>query len=186
VARRGAEVLDEKRRTLLREQQRLAVRLAEAGADWEQRAGEAARWNDRAATIAGARRLRLAGAHRGDRAEITVEWRNTLGAVFPAGASVRLGKHPDFVGLGGGASVALAADAHTTALQAAAAYAAAAAAHEAVRAELAATARRLRAIEHRWIPEHEAALRRLALELDQMELEDRIRVRWSLERGPSR
>ena len=182
VARRGAEVLDEKRRTLLQERGRLSARLAETTADWERLAGEAARWNDRAGTIAGARRLRLGRVHAGAGAEIDVEWRNTLGAVFPAGATVRLGAGPDFVALGGGSSIALAATAHAEALAAAAAYAAARAAHEAITAELAATTRRLRAIERRWIPEHEAALRSLELALDQSELEDTLRVRWVMGR----
>ena len=183
VATRGADVLDQKRQTLLREQQRLSVRLAEAAAEWERKAAEAARWNDRALAIAGPRRLRLASLHRRGLAEVTVERRNALGTVFPEAATViGLGEAPDFVSLGGGASVALAARAHTDALAAAAGHAAARAAHEAIAAEFAATTRRLRAIEHRWIPDHEAALRALELTLDARELEDTARGRWALER----
>lgn len=182
VAKRGADVLDQKRRTLLRQRQWLAERLAETAAEWERQAAEAAQWNDRALAIAGERRLRLASLHRRSRAEVTVEWRNALGTVFPAEATVQLGEEPDFVALGGGSSVALAAHAHAEALAAAARYAAVRAAHEAISAELAATTRRLRAIEHRWIPAHEAALRKLELMLDERELEDTARVRWALER----
>ena len=182
VATRGANVLDQKRRTLLHQQQLLATRRAEAEAAWERQAAEAARWNDRAATIAGARRLRLAALHRQTRAEIELEWRSALGAVFPVAATVQPGEPPDFVALGGGSSVALASRAHAEALAAAAAFAVARAAYEAVSAELAATTRRLRAIERRWIPEHQAALRNLQLSLDQSELEDAIRVRWVVRR----
>ena len=47
-------------------------------------------------------------------------------------------------------------------------------------AQLAATARRQRAIERRWIPEHEAELRRIALTLDEREREDIARVKWAV------
>ncbi len=180
VANRGAEVLEQKQQTLLREQQRLSVRLTAAAAEWDRLAAEAARWNGRALAIAGERRLRLASLHRRGPAEVTVERRNTLGVVYAESALVEPGKAPDFVSLGGGASVALAARAHAEALAAAAEYAAARAAHEAITAELTATSRRRRAIERRWIPDHEAALHRLALTLDERELDDHVRVRWAL------
>jgi len=181
VARRGVDVLDQKRQTLLREQQRLSEALAAATLDWEPKARVAAGWNDRALAIAGERRLRLAAAPGGRRCEVEVEWRNALGTVFPAGASVHLGPERDLVALGGGSVVALAARAHAAAVVAAAGYAAARAAHEAVTAELAATARRQRAIERRWIPEHEAALHRIELTLDEREREDIARVKWALD-----
>ena len=187
VARRGVDVLDQKRQTLLREQQQLSAVLAAATQDWERKARAAAGWNDRALAIAGERRLRLAAAPGGRRCEVEVEWRNALGTAFPAGASVHLGPEPDFVALGGGSVVAFAARAHADAVAAAAGYAAARAAHEAVTAELAATARRQRAIERRWIPEHEAALHRVELTLDEREREDIARVKWALDaRGDRR
>ena len=185
VGTRGLEVLDQKRQTLLHEQQRLSDRLAEDRAAWERQAREAATWSDRAAAISGARRLRLASLYRGERAKVTIEWRNAVGVVIPVSATVQLGEPPDFVSLGGGSSVTLAAESHARALVAAAAYAAASTAHEAITAELAATVRRLRAIERRWMPEHEAALRKLNLALDQSELEDIIRVRWVVKRQQS-
>lgn len=179
VARRGVEVLDQKRQTLLREQQRLTGVLAAATLEWESKACAATEWNDRALAIAGERRLRLAGSPTFGRCEVSVEWRNALGTVFPAGASVCPGPSQDLVALGGGSVVALAAQAHADATVAAAHYAAARAAHEAIEAELAATARRQRAIERRWIPEHEAELRRIALTLDEREREDITRVKWA-------
>jgi V/A-type H+-transporting ATPase subunit D len=181
VARRGADVLDQKRRTLLREQERMAERLATATLEWERQAAVAAEWNTRALTIAGPRRL-LVSALRRDRAEVSVEWLNMLGVVVPVSATVQLAASPDFVALGGGSSVALAARAHERALAAAAVHAAARAAYLAITAELAATTRRLRAIEQRWIPDHEAALGRLELRLEEVELEDLARARWAQER----
>ena len=164
VARRGVEVLDQKRQTLLREQQRLSEvagrRHAGLGAEGA-RCGRVERpcARDRRRTAAAAR-----GRAGSGRCEVEVEWRNALGTVFPAGASVHPGPERDFVALGGGSVVAFAARAHAEAVAAAAGYAAARAAHEAITAELAATARRQRAIERRWIPEHEAALHRIELD----------------------
>ena len=186
VARRGADVLDQKRQTLLREQERLAKRLAETTTEWEWRAVAAAEWNTRALTIAGPRRLLLSAFHRAARAEVSVEWRNTIGVVVPASASVKVGASPDFVALGGGSTVALAARAHERALAAAAAYAAARMAHDAISAELATTTRRVRAIERRWIPQHEAELARLELRLEEVELEDVARAHWAQERQEER
>ena len=180
IARRGVEVLDQKRQTLLREQQRLSEGLARSSRTWERKAREAIEWNDRALAISGERRLRIAGGRAAGRGEVEVEWRNALGALFPARASVRLGLAPDFVALGGGSAIALSARAHADAVTAAADYAAARAAYEAITAELTATTRRQRAIERRWIPEHEAALHRIELELDEREREDIARVKWAV------
>lgn len=183
VARRGSEVLDQKRRTLLRERQRTAAAVAEAAGAWERLARLAARANDRALALAGERRLRLAAVHRGRAATAEVTWKNTLGTVIPTGIRLDLADPPDFVALGGGSVVALAAGAHRRALAAAAEHAVARAAHEAIEAELAATTRRLRAIERRWIPEHERALRRLELELAERDLEDIARARFARARA---
>ncbi len=181
VARRGADVLDQKRQTLLREQGRLAERLSAATIEWERQAAAAAEWNARALTIAGPRRLLISALHRRDCAEVSVEWRNTLGVVVPDSARVQLGASPDFVALGGGSTVAIAAQAHERALVAAAAHAAARLAYDAISTELATTTRRLRAIEKRWIPDHEAELARLELRLEEVELEDVARARWAQE-----
>jgi V/A-type H+-transporting ATPase subunit D len=179
VARRGADVLDQKRQTLLREQERLAAQLAETAAEWERLAVASAEWNTRALTIAGPRRIFLSAFHRSGQADVSVEWRNTLGVVVPASARVQLGPSPDFVALGGGSTVALAARAHERALAAGAAHAAARMAHDAISAELARTTRRVRAIERRWIPQHEAELARLELRLEEVELEDVARAHWA-------
>jgi V/A-type H+/Na+-transporting ATPase subunit D len=181
LARRGAEVLDQKRQILLREEQRLSERAAGTEAEWERRAGEAAEWNARALAIAGSRRLRLAALHHGADAEVSVEWRNAVGVRFPESASVGRDDDFDFICLGGGASVAFDAQAHARALVAAAEHAASKQALEALTAELAATTRRLRAIERRWIPEHQAALKDLELRLAEAEIEETVRARWALE-----
>ena len=182
IARRGVDVLDQKRQALLREQQRLELALAAASGTWERLGPEASAWNDRALAIAGERRLRLAAGRAGGSCQVDVEWRNALGTVFPAAATARPSAASELVALGGGSAVALAAQAHAAAVGAAVAQAAARAAHDAVAAELAAATRRQRAIERRWIPEHEAALARLELTLDEREREEIARARWAAER----
>jgi len=67
-------------------------------------------------------------------------------------------------------------------VEAGAHLAAVATALERIDAELAATTRRLRALERRWIPAHEEALAALSLALDESEREDAIRGRWFVER----
>lgn len=174
---RGSEVLEQKRSTLLRERLRLAEELTNAAADWERKARAASTWNARAAAAAGPRSLRLA-ALQGGRATVTVTHRNVIGVVVPAAATVERGAAPE-----GGAAVRLAAEAHADALAAATVLAVLEAAHEAIDAELRRTVRRLRAIEHRWIPEHETALRKLQLTLDEAELADVARTRWAAGRA---
>jgi V/A-type H+-transporting ATPase subunit D len=173
VARRGAEVLEQKRGTLLRERLLLAAQLAQARAEWERKAAAASDWNARALTAAGPRGHRLVALHA-DAATVAVTRRNVLGVVIPVSATVDLGPTPE-----AGAVIRLSADAHAEALLAAAALAAVQAAHEAIEAELRSTVRRLRAIERRWIPEHEAALHRLQLQLDETELADIARALWA-------
>ena len=177
AARRGADVLDQKRRTLLRERQRTAAELEKTAAAWDRLGRLAREGNDRALALAGERRLRLAAVHRRRATTAEVTWRNAIGTMIPTGVRLDVADPPDFVALGGGSTVPLAAETHRRALAAAADHAVARAAHEAIAAELTATTRRLRAIERRWIPEHERALRRLELELAERDLEDIARAR---------
>ncbi len=178
IAGRGADVLDEKRRALLREQRRLAVLVADTREAWERAAAEAERWLLRAALEGGERGLELAGAYVPWPAQVHVSWRNSLGVVFPEDAEVELPLSPLLVAPGGGSSLAYAVLAHREAVETAARHGAARAGYELVSAELVSTLRRLRAIERRWIPAHEAALAALTLALDETEREDAARVRW--------
>jgi V/A-type H+/Na+-transporting ATPase subunit D len=173
VGRRGADVLDHKRTTLLRERARLAFELAEATAVWERTAASASAWNARASAAVGPRALRLA-ALQASAASVTVTRRNFLGVLVPVSARIKAAPVP-----ARSAAVRLSAEAHAEALEAGAEAAALAVAHQAVEAELRRTVRRLRAIEHRWIPEHEAELRKLELSLDEAELADIARARWA-------
>lgn len=182
VARSGADVLEEKRRALLREQAQVEAAVRRAREEWERAAREAARWLDRASVLSSARRLRLARPLGQASATVLVPWRNALGVVVPEEPKLVLPAVSGLAGVGGSASLLVAVDAHGRALEAAARYGALSCAHDRITAELAATTRRLRAIERRWIPRHEEALRLLELALDEGEREDGARARWAIRR----
>jgi V/A-type H+/Na+-transporting ATPase subunit D len=177
VARSGKDALEQKRRALRRQLDRLDELLGDAGTEWEHRAVEAERWWQRAALLAGERPLELAREAVRGRADVQLVWRNTLGVVYPSDAGVAL-PHVESFPAGGSAALAYAGGTHRRALEAAAQLGATKLAHERTARELRLTTQRLRAIERRWIPEHERALRRLELALDENEREDSTRVRW--------
>ncbi len=178
AGRRGDDVLDQKRQALVREELRLRAEVADAEADWRRSAADARRWLDRAALLGGERGLDLARFHAGGPAEIELTWRSTLGVRHPAEARVvPLDETPST--LAGTAALVPAAEAHRRALEAGARYAVASVSHRRVAAELALTARRLRTIERRWLPEHEAALHELEIRLDEEEREESGRIRWA-------
>ncbi len=170
-------MLNQKRLALLKLERALDEELRKTRAAWVAAADSAAEWLARANTLSGPRRLNLV-AHYTPHAGIDIRRENTLGVVHPSHVELSLPPPSDTVALGGSSAVASAAAAHRRALDAAATHAAIATAHRAVSAELAATTRRTRAIERRWIPMHEHALERLELQLDEAEREDLARRRW--------
>jgi V/A-type H+-transporting ATPase subunit D len=184
VARRGQDVLEQKRRALLHRLDQLEAQLEEARRDWRREATEAETWWQRAAVLSGERPLELAsGSQRGE-AEVRVVWRNTLGVVHPDTVDVSVPAGELFPA-GGSAALAYAAQAHGRALEAAARLGAVQTAHRRAAAELRSTTQRLRAIERRWVPEHERALASLELALDEADREDAARVRWFVARRDS-
>ncbi len=178
VARRGADVLEQKRHALLRELLRLRELAHEAEADWRDAASEAAVWLRRAGVMAGERPLRLARLSVGENARIELTWRNALGAVYPSGARLVL-PQPRAAPAAGSVAVLEAAQAHRHALEAAARFGALQLACDRIGSELGRTMRRLRAIEHRWLPWHERALRELELVLDEREREEAVQIQWA-------
>lgn len=181
VARRGRDVLEQKQRALRRDVERLAELAEAARVEWEESAREAELWWQRAAVLAGERPLALARAGMTGPANVTLVWKNTLGVLYPSEAAVEL---PDgeLFPAGGSAALAYAAATHRRALEAAAQLGAAELAHERTARELRATTQRLRAIERRWIPEHERALHDLELALDERDRDDAARTRWVIRR----
>lgn len=175
VARRGAELLDEKVRALLRERRGLAERADAARRDWEQAATAAERWLTRAAVLGGERQLELA-RRSSQPAEVTIAWHTVLGVSCPRDVDVATPGAAELPGAG--AALLSAARAHRLALEAAARVAVIEGALARIDAELQAASLRRNAVERRWIPAHEEALAALELALEEVEREDGVRVRW--------
>jgi V/A-type H+/Na+-transporting ATPase subunit D len=182
VARRGRDVLERKQQALRRELDRLDGLLVTARREWEEQARAAELWWQRAAILAGERPLALARSSVRGRAEVRLVWHNSLGVVYPIEATVSLPVDEHFPA-GGSAALGYAAGGHRGALEAAVELGAIELAHRRTAGELHATTQRLRAIERRWIPEHEDALRRLELALDENDREEAARVRWVIAGG---
>jgi V/A-type H+-transporting ATPase subunit D len=174
-------VLDDKRRGLLREKVQLVAIVEEVRDAWGRAVGEAEAWLQRALLISGQRSFELARFHVPEPAEVHLTWRRSLGVAYPSNVEVRLPPTPDLIAPGGSSALPAAASAYGRALEAGARFAVVRSALDQVEAELAATTRRLRALERRWIPAHEQALAALALELDETEREDGVRARWFVE-----
>jgi vacuolar-type H+-ATPase subunit D/Vma8 len=176
-------VLDDKRVALLRERTRFAALVEETQSMWEDAVADAETWQRRALLISGQRALELAAFYTGEPALVRLAWRRSMGATYPSEAEIQVPPTPDLVAPGGSSALAYAAAAHGRAVEAGARYAAARLALERIDAELATTIRRLRALEHRWIPAHEQALASLTLTLDEGEREDAVRARWFAEQS---
>jgi V/A-type H+-transporting ATPase subunit D len=182
TARRGADVLDQKRRALLRLERTLNDLAAVTGDEWTAAARDAETWLRRARIVGGEGAFELACFYSAGEPQVDIRWRKTLGVVYAADVEVRLPDPSDISSIGGGAALVFAAAAHRRALEAAARDAAAGGALRQVRTELGVTIRRLRAVQHRWIPEYETALAALELSLDEAEREQGARVRWVVRR----
>ncbi len=182
VADRAADVLDEKRRILLREAWRLRTIAADARGRWEDASRTAGTWQLRAALLGGEQQLDIAAAYVPATAEAHVSWASTMGLSYPRSAECVLPDPVNLADVSGTVAIVDAAEAHRAALVAAAEYAAAQRAADIVAAELGMTTRRLRAIQRRWIPRLEEALHELERRLDERERDDALRARWALER----
>ncbi len=183
VGRRGTELLDRKREALLRERGRIRSQVAVARADWDDVATRALQWNERAALLDGTGRMQMLAAHVQGHASVELTWSNLMGAALPAAREVTIPPEPPLAALGGSSAAVLAGSACAQALRAAVALAVAQRAEEELAVELARTARRLRALRERWIPQHEPALAQLDLALDEVQREQAVRVRWLTQRG---
>jgi vacuolar-type H+-ATPase subunit D/Vma8 len=112
---------------------------------------------------------------------VHLAWRRWLGVGYPADAEILLPPTPDLIAPGGSSALRYAASGYGRAVEAGARYATARTALDRVDAEIAATTRRLRALERRWIPAYEQASAALVLALDETEREDAVRTRWFAE-----
>jgi V/A-type H+-transporting ATPase subunit D len=186
IASRASEILEQKRQALLQEEARRREEHELAEREWTAAAAEARTWLRRAAILGGERNLRLASFYAARPVEIALAWRNTLGVVHPAEARVTWPDSRDAGILTGTSALVEAQRAHRRAVESAARFGVARTSLERIGAELARTSQRLRAIERRWLPEHESALAGLELQLEEYEREDGARIRWALRRGRKR
>ncbi|ETK32834.1 V-type ATP synthase subunit D [Microbispora sp. ATCC PTA-5024] len=184
VLRRGLAVLDRKLRILRRERDRLMVRAARAGEEWEAACRAADTWTRRVAMLGGQRAFRLADGGRP--AEVRVERVDAMGMSYP-GRTAFLPPEPDeSAPLPLTAALAPAVDACRAALRAAVEYAAAREAERIVSAQETATGRRIHALRDHVLPRLEAALAAVELSLDELERADGARVRRAVgNRGTS-
>jgi V/A-type H+/Na+-transporting ATPase subunit D len=178
IARRGAELLDRKRQALLRERARVHGEAADARRAWQDAAASAQLWSARAAILDGGGRLELLARHVGSPASLRLSRSNLMGAHLPTAEQITLPEQPELSALGSSSATVIAARACREATRAAARYAVAERAEAELSAELGRAARRLRALQQRWIPQHEQALAHLDLALDESQREQAARVRW--------
>lgn len=178
VARRAEDLLGRKERLLQDEERRLGAEVADAARDWLDAWRTAATWTARAAVVGGeADLVRYRAGTRAAAADVRIVWRNTMGITYPSAAAVVLPDAPPDLWANG--ALPPAATANRRAVEAGVRHAAAAYSHAQVRAELATTRRRRRAVSERWIPELERSLSELGARLEEMEREEHVRGRWA-------
>ncbi len=182
IATHGLDLLRHKQQLLWRDHRRLVQLREEALREWTTASKDADRWATRVEVISGTTTARLVGAATQGCAEVTITWRNTMGALHPDEARLVV-PNLDAMSRAANAAMGSSADAHRRALEAAARQAVVESALRAVETELASTRRRLRAIERHRLPMLEEELRSLTLTLDEIEREERLVARWAAQRS---
>jgi V/A-type H+-transporting ATPase subunit D len=177
VAARGADLLEQKLRILVGEEQNFAMLVEQTEAEWDDAARDLERWTLRASLLSGERGLRLAGD--GAYAEVEVRWRLTMGVRYPADVSCEQPRRSAADAVPDNTALLHAVAAAERAVRAGLAQAVAAAALTAVRREIVSTRRQLRAVRQRWTPRLEAAGRALTIALDDQERDEGIRLHWA-------
>ncbi|HEU4420979.1 MAG TPA: V-type ATP synthase subunit D [Pilimelia sp.] len=180
TADRGAGLLDRKLRILRTEQERFRLLAERTGADWRKLCAEADAWLRRGALLGGQREIRLSQAEQP--ADVTIEWGAVMGVRYPrralcrprGGQAARRGP--------GTAALAEATAAYDRVLVAAADHAAALAACQVIEREVDETRRLLRAIQDRWVPRLQGALRELTERLEEDERSETVRRHWAAAR----
>lgn len=183
-ARRALDLLDRKRRILLAAEERMRPVRDRAAAEWADAAGKAVRDGRRADAVAGTWAVDLAAWSLRGGADVGAGWVRTVGISHPGEPDVHLPELPLSYAAASGPEVTAAALAARRAVRAAAAVAAAERSLALLRAELAATERRHRAVERARIPALEDELRLLELRLDELERQERVVARWVSRRAP--
>ena len=181
VAERGADLLEQKLRILVAEEQSFALLAERTQGEWEASVRDLERWMLRAALLSGERGWRL--ACDGEHAQAEIEWRQTMGVRYPARSSCRMPLRDPSDPAPANTALVHAATAAERAVRAGVDQAVAVTALIAVRAEIVSTRRQLRAVRDRWTPRLESARRALTLALDDQEHDEGVRLRWAA--GPT-
>ena len=182
LAERGGELLEQKLRILRAEEDRFTLRCERTAEEWAAAVRDLDVWTVRAALLSGERGLRLARC--GDRPAVAdVSWRLTMGVRYPSAVAVRLPPTEPADPVPDNSALLHARTAAERVVQAGAEHAVATTALAAIRAEIATTARQVRALQDRWVPRLEAARNALDVALDDQEHEDGVRLRWASARG---
>jgi V/A-type H+/Na+-transporting ATPase subunit D len=181
TADRAASLLDRKLQVLRSERERLREQDDRAEREWIEAFAEAQRWLVRSALLGGEREVRMAAATEPGAVELS--WSAVMGVRYPAVEGFTAPDPVEAPRPPGTSAMPVTVAAYTKALEAASRRAATSAALSIVSAEVTATARRLRAINHRWIPRLEAARDAVDRRLDEAERDENARLRWAAARG---
>lgn len=177
VAAKASELLDRKRRILAGELDRFTLEARRTAEEWERSAHEASRWLRRSEALDGQRAL--SAATPATTASVTIQYGGAMGVRYPVHTTVTAPQDPVRAG---SSALFYATEAHRRALAAGVQHAAISRAVTLLSAELAHTRARQRAIDNRWIPQLEDALRVLETQLDELDREENVRVRWAADR----
>ena len=184
VAERGLDVLRRKQHLLHEERDRRAGALDAGSGQWEEACAAAELWMRRALDAAGHQQMPLI-AGDAEPAAVDVAWAQVMSVHLPA--SVRVTVPPSLVirtaALGGSAAFDRAAEHAAVAVQAGVTVAAATAALAALDGELASTARRIRLLQRRRLPELRTALDESTRRLEESERNDGVLARWAARRS---
>lgn len=182
VATRGGDLLENKLRILLAEQQNFTLMTERTSAEWEESTSDLERWMLQSALLSGERGVRLASD--GSDANTDIAWRLTMGVRYPAEAVTQIPPRQPPAFPPDNTALLHASAAAERAVRAGVDHAVATAALTAVEREITSTRRQLRAIRERWIPRLQSGLFGLVRTLDDQEHDEHVRLRWAA--NPSR
>lgn len=177
VATRGGDLLENKLRILLAEQQNFALMAERTSVEWAASTAELEHWMMQSALLSGERGVRLASD--GSDAAVDIAWRLTMGVRYPAEAVTEIPPRRPPAFAPDNTALSHASRAAGRAVRAGVDHAVATAAMTAVDMEIATTRRQLRAIRERWIPRLQAGLSTLVRALDDQEHDEHVRLRWA-------
>lgn len=181
VARRGADLLDQKLRVLRARHEELLRTERDAREHWHDQLARAERWLRRGLLLGGEEALEAVDHTR--LAELSVSWTSTMGVRHPGTAACTPPPPEPEDPAPANTALAHAEAAYAEAVRAAAEYAVARSAARAVGEEVVRTRRRLRALRRHWVPRLETALTAADRALEQSEHEDAVRRRWAAGAG---